>query len=436
LSVFKNMVTLTEAYYGKPKEFLIVEKELSKILEIIKTENPKIYDNKFNSMALTDLNKNDSVILIEKIFKQKFGFEAFYLCFYHSVKPIGLDSLTKIIHIPGAFNAGTMPRVFNFFHKTNTGALNVSNMHVGINIDILLIIYNELSPEELLAIILHEIGHNMDISIFNLLSHIPLSIDAYTEYVEEGIDSFFSTMLAEGIRDVFNIGGRTSSTIKTIESIISQKIPILFRITTAIWDGYLNIRDFINIKNIIKKFRISPGNVFSFSPQAILLKALDLRNITGYSSEKYADSFATSYGYGPAFASFINKLEKKDKFIANQVITNIPVVNWVYDFIMVELRLLWSVTDPHPQSAIRINSQLKKLKRDLNDPNLNPRLKKSLEQDIHDMEEFINNYYLDFNKNGNKRRIFSWILNFMTIKIFDNMIDYRELIELVSNHEE
>jgi len=414
------MKPVTEAYYGKPKEFLIIEKELDKIIQIIRKDNPKFSDlkEKINTpIKITDLNKNDSVILIEKLFKQKFGFGEFYLCFYYPMKPVLLTT---------PFNAFTIPRAFNFFHRDNTGSTDVSTMHVGVNIDILLVLYADLTAEEIMAVILHEIGHNMDISMFTLLSKLPLDIMLVPEFIKNGPVYIINTLMVLGIYDVFNLGGKYTNTIKLVESLLINKFPGLLRAATTFWEGYLNIMAYFKVKSFINVIK---------GPELIVLGALNSRNIFGYAGEKYSDSFASTYGYGPAMMSFQNKLHKRENLISDQIIYKIPLLNWGYDLLNVTLGMLTAIADPHPQDAVRINSQLDKLKRDLKDPDLNPRLRKTLEDDIESSEKFINEYYLDFNKNDNSRRIFSWMLNYMTIKVFHNMVDFRELFELVSNHE-
>jgi hypothetical protein len=414
-----NYNSVLEAYYGKPKEFLIIEKELDKIIKQIKENIPIVnFKDNIAPKKIIDFSNSDEIILIEKIFQKFFGFKEFFLSIYYPITP-------KLYTIP--FNGFTIPRAFNYFRRDIGGKPDTSSMSVGVNINIILIRYLDLTAEELMGVILHEIGHNLDTSIFSFLSRFVLDLDKITnETKKETIERLIGQLIGLGIIDFIQLGKIVSKFIQAFEGFLTDVAPGFLKLTTLYWEFYLNF-------NFIHTFKIFNQGV---DFKKLIYKIITPGNIFGYAGEKYADSIATSYGYGMALSSFQNKVQKRENFIINKTLYEIPVLNWIYDFMGVMLSIISCVSDPHPQDAVRINAQLLKLKRDIKDPNLNPRLKKSLEEEINELEKYINDYYLNIETNDNKKRIFTWMFNYMIIKIFNNNIDFRELLENIWRHEE
>ena len=107
-----------------------------------------------------------------------------------------------------------------------------------------------------------------------------------------------------------------------------------------------------------------------------ILNAIGFTGISKYASEKYADSFATAYGYGPALASAFKKLHINEGNSPDKIYYNFPVLNWWYDLNKISTRIIAGLIDVHPSDPSRVMAQLNKLKRDIKDPQLDPRVKK------------------------------------------------------------
>jgi len=260
----------------------------------------------------------------------------------------------------------------------------------------------ELNAEELLAIILHEVGHNMYASPLNFLSKnlvqmlldvckFPVLYSEINKSIERGFDE------SPGAKKFL-----------TITMDIIQEIDIFFKSLQV-----------INYNNLIE---------YLMKPEQ-LISLISFGNIFGYTDEKYSDSFATAYGYGPALSTALNKFEKMEGVGMNKLINSIPVLNWYNDFNKVLFRILIGAFDPHPHTSARIAAQLHKLKKEINDPNLDPRVKKEIQKDIDVLEDFINNEYLNINKNSNISRIFTWMTNYISIRVFKGRVDIREIFD-------
>lgn len=401
---------LTEAFYGKPKEFIEIEKRLEKIIDMIK--DVKEYGASIN------INATKEVQEVERLFTKFFKNKETSITFYAST-------------LASAYNAFTLPSSLSYFKKdkSNKKLTRVDDLFINVNIDIGLVYGAEMTPGELMSFILHEIGHCFDASFFMLLTNI--NID-YIKYVENA-DVTINEIVNNGI-------------IQTIISFLGRSYPIqkLYQVINryASSDGYVSkfINDTLMIFTDILIF-INIVDVWGYisslmkDPTHTIVKLINPNNIFGYASEKFADSFATSYGYGKDLSSALNKVEQSKGLLFNENIKQIPLLNIGYDFNKVVLQASTLLFDPHPTNAARIQSQLNKLKRDLNDPNLNPKVKKELLANIKEIEDYIDNIVLNINDESNEGRFISYMWNYLIIKVFKGKIDIREFFEAIWSHE-
>ena len=139
------------------------------------------------------------------------------------------------------------------------------------------------------------------------------------------------------------------------------------------------------------------------------MDTINPKNIFGYGAEKFADSFATSYGYGPELSSVMVKLDKYKYNLVNAA--DIPVLNIGSDLIKTSTDIALFGTDPHPSNITRINNQLNKLKRDINDPTLTPKIKHELQEQIDRCEKIIED--MTSVDSANDGRVFSFLYNYL-----------------------
>lgn len=405
----KSYDVLTEAYYGKPKEFEYIEGELAKIIDMI--------DDIFDGRGNHDINSSEELKNIERTFTKVFKVKETAISFY-SPNPISGVSM----------NAFTIPSSFTCFNKdsSNKKLADPKNLFINVNVDIGLVHALELTPKELMAIILHEIGHCFDASVMMFLSNI--SISARIEFDNNGgiknvsvMPNIIGTIMnmlmsSKPVAAIFNFINKGFSSLLA-------KIPALQTVWNNFSKGWFSFMHFMSVIN-------TPFVVMTHYPIRLLLAAIDTKNLFGFSGEKFADSFATSYGYGPDAVSAFGKMEKNKMNIMYQVGKKIPVLNIGLDMFKTSGTVLTALLDPHPTHATRIQSQLNKLKRDIADPNLDPRVRKMIEQDIKEIEDFIDNDFLNMEENAKEGEVFSTALNAFIIKSCDGKIDPREIISV------
>lgn len=398
-----DLEPITEAFYGKPKEFIEIEKNLTKIIEMIRftKEDPN---------KAVDINLMPEVAKIERLFTKVFKNKETSISFYSPVPFVGM-----------AYNAYTIPSGFAYFKKdpNNKKRVRSEDLYINVNIDIGLIYGIDATEQEVMALILHEIGHCYDASLFSLLSKIAIAFNI--NGVPNIPASILSTIINLLIREPI-------SRIHQFVNRLTTKNPVLSKFFSDFMMGY---RSVVSMLNRISIFNIL-GNI---NITNYLTNLLSPSNIFGYAGEKFADSFATSYGYGKELSSALNKIDKEQGLFLSDAASEIPVLNIGNDLLRVTSKVAFFLMDPHPENVVRIKSQLDKLKRDIKDPNLKTSVRKELELEIKEMEDFINNVVMESEDEDNKNNPISYMYNMTLIKLFDGKLDPREWVEAVFNHE-
>ena len=415
-----NSIVLTEAYYGKSKYLKEIESKLDKLIDDVKNEK--------------DTSYNDNIYEIEKLFKKQFGVDEFILNIYNGLN-LNLMNIKKGTGIlkgdPGAY-----PLIGGFNYFKNRKEDGKKELKIGVNITSDFLTHYNLTGEELTGIILHEIGHNMDSSLFTLISQ---SFPDFSIFEETGtkpdpkvylISTIFKAFI-NAINTYIISGANFSLTWRYIQSFI-EKIPGL---KWVINKSNMIVRELLSLKQLRSFYRFISGT-FKTNHMYVILKSLSPRQLFGYSSEQYADSFATAYGYGPALSSAFGKINQTPISNIEKGIKRIPGVNCVYDLLKLQNQLIGSMMKPHPSDPARIAKQLNKLKKEVKDPNIDERIRKDIEEDIKRLEDYIENEFLNIRTDENKRAIFTYMYNKVVIDVFKGKIDPRELLNLISNNEE
>lgn len=414
LEYCQDMEPLTEAFYGKPRQFVEIEKRLAKIIDMIAVtiENPS---------DAVDINSMKELKEIEDIFTKFFGNDETSITFYSPVL------------LPGR-NAFTVPSSLAFFRKdkNNKRLTRPSDLYINVNVDMGLVYYLKLTPQELMGVILHEIGHCFDASFFMFLQKINLRLLpefngmklTNTTTTEKVVNSAMSTFTSfvMGLTPVSKAYQALNRFVSQ-NPFLNQMVEIISNLMTDVATFFTYLQRFNILKDLFK------------NPTVVIARFINPPNLFGYASEKFADSFATSYGYGKEMSSFLYKFQENKGLEMNEAMTKFPVLNIGYDFAKISGQAATFMLDPHPDNHIRIQSQLNKLKRDLRDPNLDPKIRKELEANIEDIEKFIDETVLNSEERKEKGQIFSYIWAYTLMKVFKGKLDIREIFEAFWNHE-
>jgi hypothetical protein len=406
------------------KDFKIIESELAKIIKMVKQNFPPLYNSLTNvedrkKLVLTSkinpatISSSDSNRVIEKQFAKIFNLKGFKLVW---TKVLGPNAVTPIRTYTILDNNSIVQKIKNKNSTTNISEKDNSNLFIGTIVDLGLIMYCDLNEQELLAIILHEIGHNFYTSVLHILSRLPVSISNLQSNFPQ---TLFTTMVTFGILDITNFHELFVKSADKIQNFLYKNMPGLGHLFDLFQTITYNIGFLSNLhdmNNFIKNLPDYLNGTFS------------TKYFFGYSEEKFADNFASNYGYGPALAAGLNKLDQQKENLIVKATSEVPCLNWLVDLLRLQSDIVSLCVSDHPRTQNRIRSCLDKLKREVNDPALTPEVKQQLQQQIKEYEDWYYNYYLKLSENQNQSRIFSWLYRVGCEKIFGGKLDIRELI--------
>ena len=434
--------SVDEAYIGKQPNLLAMEKCIDRIR--------KKYYEKYDILDLV-LLKNvehdpDWTRLVE-LLEEQFGFYSVTLTLYELI-PSGMGSMPNACTLPLHFDPVYMAKL-----RPN---LKVDSKHIRydkkakfctlITVNPKLMFSKELTSAEVLAILLHEIGHNFEVATLTatLPFHYIHLITVWSQTL--AYDNPFSiallgTLFLNPARKIF------SDSYKEV-----QKDPVLSQIYAFMQYcfQYIILAGGFSIKMaiyfcIVRPFeQILPAVIFDnltsivhtiSSINPIQIAFAQLR----YVSEKYSDSFVTLHGYGPEFASAMRKCHTMgDVFGIYEVIQTTPILghifglnDWIFDHIM-------SVLDGHPDDATRMLTQVNVLEADLKNTRLDAKTRKLINKDIAECKKSlkeINMNYNSMNRNSKAKTAYNIqtqaFLDSIITKLFPNGDLRTEIMNLI-----
>ena len=381
---------MNEAYFGKSPELLAIEKKIGEVR------------NEYDSDHLS-VNSSKELRDLSRMIADFFGFKEFYLA----------------VDMTGNFNAYTYPisnmigagnpKKYVILSKNGYKYSKDAGYSMMIYIHKGLFFNDKITNGEILAVLLHEIGHNFQASLNDVslgFSYVQRAIAAILLPVYILLDipqgSFkASASLTKVTRDAFidtlnNWRKNNPSLIRaydTAANIVKSVLGIGFMAL----DTIATVQQWFNPIGVFANAFYRLVNTVT-NPQFIL----DLPSILiGFKNESLADNFATIYGYGPELSSGHKKMRDLDFGILNrQTIRNMPFLGSYTDFLNIPSLMIYSIIDPHPDYAFRVNDQIKLLKNELKkDKNMPPRMKADINHQIAEIEKTLKDF-TDVNQRG------------------------------------
>lgn len=378
-----------EKFVGRNfKEFKLIEDELRQIIKIVKANSNAIT----TSLDISKINESDHNKAIERAFKNFF-----------KVKEVKISWTGSAI--PNAYTFCKTYMVFdNNYREDETSRRFNENLYLGIVVNTGLITTANMNEKEILSIMLHEIGHNFYNSFFHVVAMTGISLQR---------------IVIKGALDTINFNKFLSNFGDFIRNFASKNLRPIYLLFSNFNRIMLQISSLFNISMYTIPYRI-----INF-----VKNLTTLQFFARYNVEKHADSFAVDHGYGKELASALNKINRLENTLGYNLY-DIPVISWIYDLIDVQIEVISTIIGIYPSEQNRIREGLDRLKRNLNNADLSPAVRRELEQQIKEYEEFYRNYYLNIHENQNRNRIFTWLFRNFIDKIFNGKMDIRELIYL------
>ena len=283
----------------------------------------------------------------------------------------------------------TTPNAYTSYSSTN---LFRQNKKIPIGVYDSMIWDGKLNSGELMAFILHECGHILSKSIYASI-YMPLlfaTIDVYLISLtvmlagEYGMSAATGLLLpATAVIVAFTASpDLINKLLNAIQSFMKKIIPGLYDYIIP-YCTYIQHSPMFN--TVLKSYQLfiqCVNNITKINKgisNKSIIKYIDngITNVIKYREEQISDSMAASYGYGPELASGLIKLgnDYSDYFSFECGVADL------YNVILI------STMDCHPSTHQRILSQIKLLQEDLNNNEMDTRMKKQLIDDLKELEK-------------------------------------------------
>lgn len=289
--------------------------------------------------------------------------------------------------------------------------------------------YNEkISDREVVAAILHEIGHSFVLQSERMIDIIEanrLSIAFSVIYktiidvvVSLSMPAYGAVTIPKDIKLIINASNKGKEILnKTHRELANHPL----------FSGVLSVSEYLlnTALNVFKNIAMVFGDAVKLMaiPFAVLNKILEplskQTNAIGRSQEYMSDSFATMYGLGPEIGSFLMKIgidAGSSGLIVDKALNKIPIIGALRETLNIPILLLSNTLNTHPSTPARINKILDELNKELKDSDLSPKTKEAIKKNIKDLEKIKDEYTTvqkskKYNAEMVKRMWFSFLIN-------------------------
>ena len=380
---YRALTVVNEAYIGKTPILLEIEKQIGKIRAI--------YNTRYK-----DINNSPEVVELNRLFERQFGMDIFAL---HLIPQDVVNGYTTVF--ADTFDVAAE---YDLADMVVADYTNGYRFREGNDFCILVTLYKglfmaeELSDAEVVAVILHEIGHNFADCIYEDIRVANQNMmKAYREFLRASliIKCVFAACTVVGIPLIpLIIAGQKAQENKYMNKKRNEKEQKI-QSKSPSW-----------IKGIIQGIKSKVRDVDSFWTEVLIRRHKAgmyksyFRRLKGSGKDKVArgsldrqneviaDKFAGIYGYGPEQASCLYKMHNMQsnasKFV-DSISEAARKANLAFEDVVKEGHLY----DCHPHYIQRALEELKLLKRELEKDSLDPRAKKALLNNIAQLDAII-----------------------------------------------
>ena len=356
---------LEATYYGKNDLLKETEKILDRMVEIGHNLKKTTMSEEFNDLmyqvaenlrktfGFYSLSINASIFMLHP--------KLFYIFNANSACTLCHAAIIKYVKKA----TGSMKTWQIDFDKTHKGIQFTSDSRYTMRMFLSPSLFNSygeysLTGGEILAIILHEIGHNFYIGPVRELSGEVFAILTTVDIIDYISTTLQFCLIMEGSAE--------------IDAIMPPKMRIfLNRINSIVGSVISPVDSMYKIIKIAKRLG-TIGIIMANLIQKIVMSPITIiRSFIKYDSEKYSDSFAAAYGYAAELNSALYKISR----INVPVLSDIKPINEVLDFLYGIYSIFTGVfmyfLDCHPSANARLDNNIKYMQaagKEITDPKL------------------------------------------------------------------
>lgn len=371
---------VNEAFVGKSDTLLQIEEEFNKFRD----SKPKMTQ---------PLSTHTNIKNICRLFEKQFGMKIFSFNIDHTDSPNAYTytlgtrfDIVKNTDFKSAIT-GDMQRGYRF--KEGNEFCVVVHISYG------LLTNENITGEELTGIILHEIGHNFaDFMYDNIRLDNSAFAEMYYKYLSDlvvklGILSVCTLGLTlpmylkakKLLKDSQNAGRIEEDLKKAKRGRTNNKLRGLIKGLVG------KHRDKAAVKNSIQYRMNGKAGIEKYKRVSGELGKTKARESISRQNEVFADKFAGVYGYGPAIARGLSKLDKMDK--ASETMQKAGGKLKEADDEYTKATLDINDYDCHPQLIQRLMEEIKLLEREYAKDDVDPKLKAVIEDQLNQLYELL-----------------------------------------------
>jgi hypothetical protein len=407
----KFLKPINEVYFGETPGIQKIQKQLS----IFRSRH--LY-NDFD----IGINGDPELHKLNRLFEEEFGFEVFDL---QVVKEYVYNAFTMPIGYKldsGSTSSNLISKRDGFKYDKKAGYACIIGVYAGIMNN------PTFTDREVLATILHEVGHNFSgavnkgIGVMYNLHKILLGLIILILLFCTTISPLMGLL---GIMvGLMNLNWFTKFDIEFTKR-LSQQYPKL-AFCLAFMDSIMaKIKDIQGELNFINRVMMTPTIIGAYGPILINSFISDLQQSTrnplfilkkmfGYGDEQFADDFANIYGYGADLNSGLSKMTFSGGGIQlHDAMNTIPVISQLFNLMWLPIELVLCLFDEHPVAPARIKNNLNTLEAELKKGNLDPKMRKRIENDIKEINKVYEKFYENLDKINEpylyKKMYFGWL---------------------------
>lgn len=242
-----------------------------------------------------------------------------------------------------------------------------------------------LSAAEIVAVFLHEIGHNIDPAIMSISYTETNVLSKYMSEREKDISEKEKSLVSKLIKFKDNIAP-SNIFVKCLSN----------RIKTA--NSAPNGSEERNLFGLFSNKGMSDKNIDKHLGKIVNAINEDTDQFDRiHAMEAFADNFARMYGYGP---QLMNALKKISKYNEKTFLSRIKKEKMRQTYIF--YIAMDCIKDSHKTDIHRIRNLINEYNKDINDPNTHPKVKEQLKEDLNELEKCLNAYMNEFSDVQNR----------------------------------
>ena len=364
---------LNEAYFGKTKGVLKIEKAIGALRH-------KYMEQYFSKDINLDPGIDDICRAIEDAFG--FGLVQFEVVIEASINAYTLPLGTSVDARGSKYMEVDTTNGYRYNKQANFAAIFYITSGLFLN--------EAFTDAEITAIILHEIGHNFTTSAIdyngnlNALNNILVGLYTFGAY----------TVVSSNVvkRATINIKNYMAKTFRRLAEVYNT-----FKSVIGTWryilTEYFKFGEFMN--NVTMPFTIMASTIATNVWNRVINYALfPTRFLTGYDDERFADSFATMYGYGPEIQTALEKVHdrKTSVYEADKFINSSPLLANYVDLFKLPVLFIIYAFDEHPELPARMKNACAQIEYDLKNHHFRPAMKARIKHDLKVMQANLAKY--------------------------------------------